>query len=332
MLNHPPTISVILPVYNGEKYLKDAIDSILYQTYNDFELIVVNDCSTDNTSTILATYSDPRLRIITNSENLKISKSLNKGIKIAKGEYIARMDADDVSHLKRFEKQIKCFKENPNFGVIGTAHKLIGHSKGTKYRPKNPEENKLRLLFHTCCTHPSVMVRKDILEKYSIHYSPEYVPAEDYHLFYTLSKHTEIFNIDEVLLDYRTFTPTISQGKYHDGKKQIDKKIKKHIFSDIGIQYTEQELNLHSKFCLRQKVTSVSELTLLLEWSNKLWGQIKKDFDSHLIEKEFQFQWYGFLKNNLSYFTIFWYFQNFNHPFLKPSLSIFNKAITRYFQ
>lgn len=111
-------VSVILPAYNAERFLKESIDSILAQTYRNFELIVLNDGSTDRTEEIVLSYSDPRIRYVKNEQNLKLIKTLNKGIDLAKGEYIARMDADDVSLPTRFEEEVYKFEEDPTLGIV----------------------------------------------------------------------------------------------------------------------------------------------------------------------------------------------------------------------
>ena len=111
-------VSVILPAYNAERFLKESIDSILAQTYRNFELIVLNDGRTDRTEEIVLSYSDPRIRYVKNEQNLKLIKTLNKGIDLAKGEYIARMDADDVSVPTRFEEEVYKFEEDPTLGIV----------------------------------------------------------------------------------------------------------------------------------------------------------------------------------------------------------------------
>ena len=116
----PPLISVILPAYNAERFLEEAIDSILAQTYKNFELIVLNDGSTDRTEEIILSYNDPRIRYIKNESNLKLIKTLNKGIALARGKYIARMDADDISLPTRFEKEIEFMEIHPDIGVCSS--------------------------------------------------------------------------------------------------------------------------------------------------------------------------------------------------------------------
>ncbi len=121
-----PKISVVLPVYNSEKYIAEAVQSILDQTFTDFELLIINDASTDGTLQILESFKDDRLKIINNPTNLKVVKSLNKGLELAQGEFIARMDADDIAYPQRFEKQIAYFKKYPQVDVCGTWVQAFG--------------------------------------------------------------------------------------------------------------------------------------------------------------------------------------------------------------
>ena len=118
-------ISVVMAVYNGEKYLKEAIDSILSQTYKNFEFIVIDDCSSDNTPIILKSYTDARIQVVRNEQNLRLPTSLNKGFKIARGKYIARMDADDIAMPDRFEKQVKYLEAHQEVAVIGGSFQVF---------------------------------------------------------------------------------------------------------------------------------------------------------------------------------------------------------------
>lgn len=119
--NISPKVSVVMSVYNGEKYLPETIDSILNQTFKDFEFIIINDGSTDKTAKILTSYDDPRIRIF-NQENMGLTKSLNRAISLAKGEYIARMDADDISYPERLKKQVDYLNKNPDIGLVGSKY------------------------------------------------------------------------------------------------------------------------------------------------------------------------------------------------------------------
>jgi glycosyltransferase involved in cell wall biosynthesis len=196
-----PMISVLMPVYNEEKYLSEAIDSILNQTYTDFEFIILNDGSTDRTEDIILSYDDPRIVYVKNTENLQIVKTLNKGINLAKGKYIARMDADDISFPDRFEKQIEFMQKNSDIDVSGSFIEHFGSKKGIMHYPLTHEEIKAHLLFNSVLAHPTVMAKKIFYHQFK--YEEEYNKAEDYALWV---KGIEIFkfsNFGMPLLKYR---------------------------------------------------------------------------------------------------------------------------------
>ena len=161
-----PMISVIMPVYNGEKYLCEAIDSILNQTYTDFEFIILNDGSTDKTEEIILSYDDPRIVYVKNETNLQIVKTLNKGIALAKGKYIARMDADDISLPERFEKQLKFMEQYPSIDVCGTWMRIIDKPKQVWTYPEKHEEIKAQLLFNTPLSHPTLIIKKSFFNDF----------------------------------------------------------------------------------------------------------------------------------------------------------------------
>ncbi|NGP46765.1 glycosyltransferase family 2 protein [Bacillaceae bacterium SIJ1] len=155
-------VTVLMPVYNGAKYLSEAIESILNQTYKEFDLLIINDGSTDNSEEIINRFSDDRIKYIANDKNIGLIRTLNKGICLVRSEYIARMDADDISLPMRLEKQIKFMDEHQDIAVSGTSV-LVFNEKGTIGKSivsKDSNEIKTRLLFHCALMHPSVIIRK----------------------------------------------------------------------------------------------------------------------------------------------------------------------------
>lgn len=202
-----PRISVIMPAYNAETYIRDAINSILTQTYSDFEFIIINDGSTDNTANIVREYNDNRIVFIDNKNNQGLINVLNYGLSIAKGEYIARMDADDISYPQRFEKQVKFLDKHEDVGVVGSWFKAFGSRNFVEKKVKYP---KLKDMQNCPLAHPTVMLRKSFFNKYNLRYNPKYKHAEDYELWLRASKYMKLANIQEVLLDYRWSEGNIS--------------------------------------------------------------------------------------------------------------------------
>jgi len=209
-------ISVVMSVYNGEKYLDEAIESILNQTYKDFEFIIINDGSIDKSLEIIEKYKQQDERIVLISrENKGLIASLNEGIEKARGKYIARMDADDISLPKRFEKQIELLEEN-NIDICG-CHFFIVDSKG-KYKAAKVVStdvifNKIILVRSVPFAHGSVMFRKDFIIKNSLEYGQtNYIHAEDYALWIAFAnKNAKISNVDDFLFKYRDSEGTMSK-------------------------------------------------------------------------------------------------------------------------
>ncbi len=205
-----PRISVLMTAYNTELYIAEAIESILNQTYTDFEFIIINDGSTDNTASIIKKYadSDQRIIFVDNKENQGLIAVLNQGLDMARGEFIARMDADDKSLPQRFEKQIAYLDAHPDVGVLGTL--IHGFDKIDAPGIQIPVITAMDLLEKNYIAHPSVMIRKELLDKYNLRYNPDYKHCEDLELWSRLIFLTKFRNIMEVLLMYRITGNNIS--------------------------------------------------------------------------------------------------------------------------
>ena len=210
----PPKISVVMSVYNGEKHLREAVDSILNQTFTDFEFIIINDGSTDKTKKILESFSDPRIRLF-HQENIGLTKSLNIGLKNSKGDFIARMDADDISHPDRFYEQVAYLEQNHAIGLLGTQYAVIddnGKDFGTVRNPiKNSEIKDILLVINTFC-HGAVMFRKELLHIVG-YYREKFLCAQDYDLWLRFAEHTEVSNLDSVLYKLRRSINSITRKK-----------------------------------------------------------------------------------------------------------------------
>jgi len=231
-----PKISVLMPVYNSELYIRDAVDSILNQTFSDFEFIIIDDASTDKSVEIIQSYSDPRIQLIVKPKNSGYTDSLNYALTIAKGEYIARMDSDDISLPTRFEKQIEVLQKNNEVVVCGTWIAVFGNNMESYIfeAPQNSTEIKLTFLSYDCIAHPSVMFRKSCME--NLEYKKEFVPAEDYKLWSEIIINHDFHIIQEPLVRYRQHEKNISKTKA-DNLAISDLKIKTDLFQKIfGLQ------------------------------------------------------------------------------------------------
>lgn len=239
-----PFISVLMPIYNGEKYLKESIDSILGQTYENFELLLINDASNDASENIILSYLDSRIVYIKNEQNLGLIKTLNKGLDLAKGEFIARMDQDDISLPTRFEKQIDIFHKNPEIGVCGTWFTSFGEGiqEKTLQHPVDSEAIKINLLGRSSLGHPTVMLRKSAMG--NLRYDENYQSAEDYEFWISLSRVTRLYNIPESLLKYRVHQTNISVVE-NSLQSQTAKKIIGDQLLYLGIENSD----INIRFC-----------------------------------------------------------------------------------
>ncbi len=204
-----------MSVYNGERFLAEAIESILTQTWTDFEFVIIDDGSTDSTAQILRDFEkkDARIRIITNEKNFGLTKSLNMGIAVATGEYIARMDADDISFPTRLEKQMAFLNDHPNIVVVGTGTEIID-ADGKRMRSiATPKAIQTRLPKRNCLVHGSLLIRKEALQDVG-GYDESIRYAQDYDLLLRLLDGSNIAVIDEPLYALRVTRGRLSSKKF----------------------------------------------------------------------------------------------------------------------
>ena len=220
MKKYKPLISVVVPAHNAQKYIGSAIESVLSQTFKKFELIVINDASTDNTLGIIKSFSkkDPRVKIINNDTRLNIADSLNKGINIAQSNIIARMDSDDISLPNRLELQYKLINSSKNIAVVGSDIVIInsvGNEIGLRKYPESSGELKNCLFKYSPFAHPVVMFRKDVFEEVG-GYNPKYSPTEDLDLWFRLGRKHQFKSIRQTLLKYRVHERSSSHSMIKD--------------------------------------------------------------------------------------------------------------------
>ena len=270
-MNTAPLVSVLMPVYNAEKYVAEAIESILNQTYTNFEFLIFNDGSTDASAAIINRYHDNRIRLINAPENTGYVPHLNAGIDLAKGKYIARMDADDISIGTRLEKQVAFMEANPEVGLVGTAINTFDANGPvfTWFPEQTHEAVKCYMLFDTCFAHPSVMLRKEILLQHQLRYDATYMPAEDYKLWTDLVLITQAANLKEPLLNYRESVTQISQQKSHLQVGNANR-VRREMLGHIGIEPTPEQLDFQAEILDGHWPPNKQFFSSVLEWFNFL--------------------------------------------------------------
>lgn len=256
-----PTISVVMPIYNGEKNLRKAIESILHQSFKNFEFIIVNDGSVDETEEITKSYDDSRVVYIKNNANLGLAKSFNIGIKAARGQFLARMDADDISAPDRFKKQLSFLKNHPDIDIVGSSVIIVdkdGNRLKKINRPLYHMDIKWQSLFSTPIFHPTVMARVNILKNNL--YDESLSNSEDYELWSRLlfKTDTHFANIREPLLFYRTsgFTQKLDTTKRVLSAKNTISNIERYIPLNqlekevIVLSRQDRNLSLYQSFLI----------------------------------------------------------------------------------
>jgi len=209
-----PLISVVLPVYNGAADIEKAVESVLAQTFSDYELIIINDGSKDASAQLLDALQDPRIRLI-HQENAGLAATLNRGIALARGRYIARQDQDDLSHPERFARQVAFLEANPDYGLLGTCAEIWVGDKRTDRAHDHPSDHaalQFELLFNNPFVHSSVMMRKAVVEGIGGYTTdPARQPPEDYELWSRMARAGRVANLPERLLVYREVPASMSR-------------------------------------------------------------------------------------------------------------------------
>lgn len=214
-----PLVSIILSTYNWSKYISESIDSVLNQSFKNFEFIIINDASNDNVEEIILQYkkNDFRIRYIKNEENLWLTKSLNLWLKNSQWTYIARIDDDDIWDNQKLQKQVDFIKWKNEYGLVWTSTINIdenGKEKNKIQMRQDDEEIRENILKSNQFTHSSILIRKESLEKAGWFYNDMYNGAEDYELWLRIWKHAKFYNLPEYLVKYRWLSTSISRKKW----------------------------------------------------------------------------------------------------------------------
>jgi glycosyltransferase involved in cell wall biosynthesis len=256
-------VTVLLPVYNGADVVGNAIDSVLAQSWGDFELLIIDDGSMDTTTRVIAAYADQRIRLVHNDSNLGITATLNRGLGLARGKYIARMDADDVCHPLRLERQIRFLDASPETGVVGSWTEIVSTASDSRtaartmaraivykalridsyvFHPQSDAEIRFFMIFNCPLSHPSIMVRRTVVDEYDLRY--EFRFAEDYEFWARCAQRTQLANIPEVLLTYRQHSSNTSK-KYAADYRACANLVRVRQLETLGIPVDQSERDLH---------------------------------------------------------------------------------------
>ena len=257
-----PKVSVLMPVYNvKEEYLRESIESILNQTFSDFEFIILDDCSTTNIEPIINSYNDKRIKFFRNEQNLGIAKSRNKLMELAQGEYAALMDNDDISFPQRFEKQVTFLDNNKEISIVSAAYETFPN-KTIINQPLAPCY--LDLYKGCIITHPLAMFRLDDMKKYNLQYDNSFICSQDYELWSRAIRYLKMANLPDVLLKYRVLEESITHEKADlafEEDTKIRQKMLEFLSADEEIQNKIKKLYFpvikHKKNSFLQNIFSI---------------------------------------------------------------------------
>ena len=257
-----------MSVFNNETDLAEAIDSVLMQTFTDFEFIIINDASTDNSGKILDNYAqqDQRIRLINNEKNIKLAASLNRGIAVAKGEYIVRMDADDVALPDRFKQQYEFMQSNTQIAVSGTWVQVYEKAEIVWRTNISPEAANCAAFFESCFHHPTVIIRKSVLDEYGA-YDDSIEYAQDCHLWSRLAfdHHLQLTNIPQVLLRYRSH-PDKNRDEYRLAQHDKATTLRKKNLARLGIDINDDDYHWHDVLCRGKPLNTAQQFLDLINW------------------------------------------------------------------
>ena len=298
MQNNKPKITVLMPVYNGGGYLKESIESILNQTFSDFEFLIIDDNSNDNTAQIVNSYKDKRIVYIKNEKNLGVSCSSNIGIRLSRGEYIARTDCDDISFPGRLERQIKYLERNKNISVCGTWAQSFGLKNEIMRAPVKNEEIQCQLLFNSAFIHSSVIIRKDIFVQNGFYYPTESNLAEDYYLWAKIFQKTVMANIPKVLVKYRLHHNSASYS-HHLALQESANKIRFNMLNQWGEEISNEEFEIHQMISRGEYIDSYDFVYRSQRWFLRMLDMnlTKKVYNQSFLEKYLSLSFYFICSN-----------------------------------
>ncbi len=302
-----PEITILMAAYNAEEYLSEAIVSILYQTFNNFEFLIIDDHSLDNSIEIINKYKDNRIVLIRSKKNIGLTVSLNKGLSIAKGKYIARMDADDISVNKRIETQYNFMEKNPDIGICGSWVKTFddGNPRLWVY-PTTVDMVRATSIFMPVFAHSSIMIRTCMLDKNEIRYNQKFKMAQDYDFAVRCIQKFKIVNLNKVLLYYRVHPNQIGKNGFSEQTQYADD-VRRNQLDLLFDDYTKEELWLHNNISNLNIDNSFLEIKKVCSWFKKIRKQNSKTKiykNISLIKAQAQL-WYRYCWNKMTYKMIF---------------------------
>lgn len=265
-----PKVTVLMPVYNVCKFVQESIQSVLQQSFTGFEFIVIDDGSSDDTVAKVQSFQDERIRLVKNDNNIGVARTLNRGLDLARGEYVARMDADDICHRRRLEKQFNFMERNKDIGASGTWVKFFGDQLPVVERtPFGADVVNAFLLFDNALYHPSVIIRKGLLDQFNLRYDPAYSRSEDYELWLRATDHFPLDNLPEPLLQFRCHSGSVTRTAAETMKLQACDLLRRGL-QKLDMYVTIEDLLFHYSVSKGHRLYSLHMLRKAEQWLARL--------------------------------------------------------------
>ena len=265
-----PRVTVLMPTYNVAPYVREAIDSVMQQTYHDFELLVIDDCSTDNTVEVVRNIDDPRIHIIQNEKNVGLAENLNRGLSHITTEYVARMDGDDIAETFWLEREVAILDNHPEIGICSGGFERFGTVKSLVRFPEHHEDCMANMLFECSVIVPTF--RMSLYCDHGLRYSTEAFPAEDYRFWAECLRVTKIYNIQETLFHYRMHPTQICSARREEQQRKVAQ-VRRYMLEWLSEEFTEDEMTYYTGQFMAAQIASKQDY------------QERKAFCRKMIEK-----------------------------------------------
>lgn len=285
----PAKVTVLMGVFNSELFLKEAIDSILNQTFKDFKFLIINDGSTDGSEQIILSYEDDRIIYDKNPENIGIGRTVRKGMEMIHSKYVIRVDSDDISFPDRFQVQVDFMDSHPEIAIAGTLFDVIGDPIKGSDLYESSLKIRTRALFECPIIQPSVIINNEFIKRHQLNYDKRFEVAGDFALFLDTLKHGELAIIPKKLMSYRRHKGQVTSKKYNlQDEFSTTKKLE--LLEELsGVTLTKKERELYMAFSFHRKLENADNILLLKKTLEKIrkgyFGQKSYDLDKSYFYK-----------------------------------------------